>query len=95
MSGADRVAPLATDAELGVDAAVIVVGSVAIAWWSWSLAFMTALVVSLVVARMIAWTWVRHATPRELAGEALFLLLCTMVGGFNDWNSVVLVPARS
>ncbi len=50
---------------------------------------MTGLVVSLVAARMIAWACVRGATPRELAGEALFVLLCIGLGGFNDWNSVV------
>ena len=84
-----RLTPQVSDAELGVDVTVVAVASVAIAGWSSSLAFMTALVVSLVVVRMIAWSRARRATPRELVGEALFLLLCTVLGGFNDWSSVV------
>ena len=72
-----------------MDVAVIVAASVAIAGWSTSLPLMTALVPCLVLARMIAWARVRHARPRELAGELLFLLLCTALGGFNDWSSVV------
>jgi hypothetical protein len=80
---------MTTDAELGVDAAVIVVASVAIAGWSFSLALMTALVPSLLLARMLAWAWARRATARDLAGEAAFLALCTALGGFNDWSSVV------
>jgi len=85
----DRVAPVASDADLAVDAAVIVVVSAAIALRPESVALMTALVSTLILARMIAWTWVRRATGREVAGETLFVLLCTGLGGFNDWASVV------
>jgi len=89
LSGAEPVAPLTTDAELAVDAAIMGVGSAAIAWWSSELMLMTGLVAALVAVRMIAWTRVRRATLREVSGEAAFVLLCIGLGGFNDWNSVV------
>ncbi len=84
-----RTAPLTSDAEVGVDMGIILVASVAIAAGSEALAFMTALVPCLFVARMVAWAWVRRATARELVAEVFFLALCTGLGGFNDWSSVV------
>jgi hypothetical protein len=80
---------VATDAELWVDAGVVGAGSVAIALFAHRLPLMTALVPALFALRMALW-W-RASRPRSapVAAELLLLAICTALGAFNDWNSVV------
>jgi len=79
----------ALDHELLLDATVMVLGSLAIGLFAQRLWVMTVLVPSLLLVRLVLWRWVHRATARVLGREILFLVLCTVIGGFNDWNSVV------
>jgi len=73
---------------VGIDAAVIALVSAAICLASHRLVLMTVLVPALILARMAVLARVAAREGVRLKGEALFLLLCTVLGGFNDWNSV-------
>jgi hypothetical protein len=76
-----------SDLPFAVDAAVIFLVSLAICFWSRSLLLMSLLVPALIAARM--GVLARFAGPSfNLRAEALFLLICTILGAFNDWNSV-------
>ena len=88
---ASRTPPLVSDTELLADAAIIAVASVAISLLSKHLLLMTLLIPCLMVARMALWALVRRPAPtgRHVMAELAFLLLCTALGGFNDWSSVV------
>lgn len=66
----------ASDRAFAVDAAAIVVVSVAICTAAHHLAFMSALVVAVAVARLL------------LRRDPAFFTLCTVLGAFNDWSSV-------
>jgi len=81
--------PMTNDAEMAVDGAAIAAVSVAILTVSQSIAAMTAIVCSVIVARFIAWSLVRRAGNLRLNHELLFFAVCLGVGAFNDWNSVV------
>lgn len=84
-----EVSDVGTDREVVVDAAVVGLGSVAIAFGAHELILMSTLMPALWGARMVAWaTWCRPRAASVL-GELAFLALCTLLGGFNDWNSVV------
>lgn len=65
------------------------VGSAAIAAFASRTALMLAIVVGLVVARMGLWQRITRARGRLLAAELSFIVVCTLLGGFNDWNTVV------
>jgi hypothetical protein len=78
-----------SDAELLVDFATIVLVSVAIAFAAQRLTLMSLLVPVALALRMLGWRAVRQAQARELAVELLFLAIGALLGGFNDWNSVV------
>ncbi|MFH2005414.1 MAG: hypothetical protein ABI333_02395 [bacterium] len=84
-----RAVGAVSDPELAVDAALIAAVSLAISLASKRLALMTVLVPALIVARLFAWAWIRRAGARLILGELVFLTLCTGLGAFNDWNSVV------
>ncbi len=71
----------ASDRDFALDAVAIVVISVAICTAAHHLAFMSAFVPAVVVARFALF---RGPHGRELA----FFTLCTALGAFNDWSSV-------
>ena len=65
-----------------VDAGTIVVASVAICLAADRLALMSVLVPALLVGRFLLWRG-------PLVPELLFFGVCTALGAFNDWSSVV------
>lgn len=69
------------DRAFALDAAAIAVVSVAICTVAHHLAFMSALVAGVVMARFVLFRG-----PR--LGELAFFALCTALGAFNDWSSV-------
>ena len=71
-----------------IDACLILVVSAAISVASRQLAFMTVFVPAVILARMAAVAAVARSEGVSLGAEACFLLLCTALGAFNDWNSV-------
>ncbi len=74
---------------LAVDAIAVAAVSAGIVLASERLVFMTLLVPLTVLARFVAWRRVTGAQGREVAAEVVFFALCTVLGGFNDWMSVV------
>jgi len=78
-----------SDAELGVDLAIILIVSVAISVAAQRLVLMSVLIPATLALRMLLWRVVTRATLRELGVELLFVALCALLAGFNDWNSVV------
>ena len=85
---------LVTDAAFALDVGSLALVSVAIAVASTRLAFMSVLVPAVVLLRTAIWSHLRAADghrrgARELLAELLLLTVCTALGGFNDWNSVV------
>lgn len=79
------------DRAFALDAAAIALVSVAICAASHSLAFMTALVPSVLAARFAIFAVLsqQERGGASLAAELGFFVLCTLVGAFNDWSSVV------
>jgi hypothetical protein len=73
---------------MAVDAAVIAVASAAICLFSRELLLMTVLIPALFLARCGLMVGLAKAEGVNLKAEFLFLLICTVLGGFNDWNSV-------
>ncbi|MDP8256680.1 MAG: hypothetical protein P9M14_13095 [Candidatus Alcyoniella australis] len=73
---------------VGIDAALVALVSAAICLRAHDLPLMSILVPALIVARMIAVAAVARREQVNISGELLFLLLCTLLGAFNDWNSV-------
>lgn len=74
------------DRRVYVDLGAMGVIGVAVCLFADRLAFMTGLVLVVLVARMVlACTWGRARLGSELA----FLALCAVLGGGNDWNTVV------
>ena len=74
---------------LAIDAAALVVVSLAISLAADRLLLMSALVAGVVATRLLAWL----ALPRRERGcgratEVLFFGACTLLGAFNDWLSV-------
>jgi hypothetical protein len=83
-------APVAEDLSLVIDAAAIAVVSATICTASHRLAVMTVFVPAVIAVRFLAWTRLRLVQRwGGLAAEVRFFLLCTLLGAFNDWNSVV------
>jgi len=83
-----KAVPATSAAELAVDGVAIVVVSVGICVAAQNLVAMTVLVPVVWVVRTLAWLRVRPASAHRLAAEILFSSMCTVFGGFNDWNSV-------
>ena len=81
--------PVLSDRAMAVDAAAIAVVSAAILSIPNRVALMSALVALVFLLRMWAWWRLPLAERGPLASEAVFLAVCTLIGGFNDWNSVV------
>ena len=73
---------------MAVDAAVIVIASVAICLFSRQLLLMTILIPALFLARCTLVAALAKRKGINLKAEFLFLLICTVLGAFNDWNSV-------
>jgi len=78
-----------SDAELAVDFAAIVLMSVAVTFMAQRLVLMSVLTPVVFMLRMLLWRRVTRTTTRTLRAECAFLALCTVIGGFNDWNTVV------
>jgi hypothetical protein len=78
------------DRAFALDALCVTLVSVAIAALADRLAIMSVLVPLLMVARTVAFTRLERAERGGLsvAAELLLLAACTLIGGFNDWNSV-------
>lgn len=77
-----------TDREMAVELAVMVIVSAAILLGSGNLAFMTGVVGSVMVAR----SCLRYALGVDrgrFVREWIWLAACVLVGGGNDWNTVV------
>lgn len=73
-----------------VDVTAVSVVAVAVCAASHRLAFMSALVPLVLVARLAAWRALPDDERRHGLGvELVFLALCTALGGLNDWNTVV------
>ena len=70
------------------DAMGIFVVSLAICLASHQLAFMTVLVPVIFLARMLILAAWAEREQISLSSEVIFLGLCTLLGAFNDWNSV-------
>lgn len=83
--------PTVGDRGFLIDAAAIAVVSAAISLVSSALGFMTVLVPAVIAVRTFAWS---RLAPGErggatVRGELVLLALCTALGGFNDWNTVI------
>ncbi|MBW2253463.1 MAG: hypothetical protein JRI25_02550 [Deltaproteobacteria bacterium] len=84
MSGSEAAIP---DRELLLDGATIVVISAAICMASDQVVAMTLLVPAVIAARTVVWVGMHGRGAWR--GEVVFLAICTVLGGFNDWNTVV------
>ncbi len=90
LQGEPAALPAVSDRALLLDAAVIAVISVAICVASQRLIVMTVLVAVVMLARFIAFS--RLPTSERgssMRTELLFFGVCTVLGAFNDFNSVV------
>lgn len=81
---------MASDRALAVDAAAVLVVSVAICLAADQLLLMTILVPAVIALRFTLWARLAPG-DRELSlgRELVFFGLCTWLGAFNDYNSVV------
>ena len=73
---------------VAVDAAAIAAVSVAICLFSKALLLMTVLVPAVIVLRTVAVLLLDRGEGPGIKVELIFLVICTLLGGFNDWNSV-------
>ena len=73
---------------VAVDAAAIVIASAAICLLSRQLLYMTVLIPVVFIARFIVLSILAKREGINLKAELLFLLICTVLGAFNDWNTV-------
>jgi len=71
-----------------IDAAAILAVSVAICLASQRLLFMTIFVPLVLLVRIAAMAHMGEREDASIKAELLFLLICTVLGAFNDWNSV-------
>jgi hypothetical protein len=80
----------ASDRAFAVDAVAVGVVSAGICLASQRPVWMSALVAWVLVLRFAAWARLPAAERwGSLASELAFFALCTAIGAFNDWNSVV------
>ncbi len=82
---ADRPTKPTDDRALALDAAVVVAVSVAICVATDQLLFMSIFVPTVLVVRLVVWRQLRLG---PMAPEVALLLICTLLGAFNDWNTV-------
>jgi len=73
--------------EIALDGATIAVVSSAICLAADRVALMTVLLPSVIAVRTALWAWWHRGEGWR--GEVAFLAICTAIGGFNDWNTVV------
>ncbi len=78
-----------SDRALLLDAGTIAVVSLLICGAADQLDWMTVLVPLVLVARTYAWTRLPRRERGSVRVELALLLTCTLLGAFNDWNSVV------
>ena len=71
-----------------IDLLAIVLISVAICLWTRQLLLMSVLVPLVIALRMLAVFAVAKRESVNLKAELLFFIVCTILGAFNDWNSV-------
>ena len=82
--------PTVSDRAFALDAATILAASVAIITSADRLLLMSLLVPALLLTRHVTWSRLPLAERGHSGGvEAVFILACTLLGAFNDWNSVV------
>lgn len=80
----------AGDRAMGVDAVAVAVVSIAIGLGAHRLALLTVLVPVVMAARFVAWARLpRSERDGTVRAEVVFFALCTALGAFNDWSSVV------
>ncbi len=90
-----RAPPTVGDRAMAIEGVTVAVISALICVATRHLALMSALVPLVLALRCVAWARlpVRErggtSTGGGLKGEWFFLALCTALGAFNDWNSVV------
>ena len=78
-----------SDRGFAVDAATIVAVSLAICVAADQLVLMSVLVPVLLMVRLAVWSRLPYTDRGHSVGvELAFLLICTVLGAFNDWNSV-------
>lgn len=87
----DPTADLPPDpgALVAIDAAVIGLVSAAICLASQRWLLMTILVPAVLVVRLVLLAALARRFSVNLKAELLFFAICTLLGAFNDWNSVV------
>ncbi len=71
-----------------IDTVVIVIVSIAISVASNRLVFMSFFVPAIIISRMILLYLLQKEEAVNFKAEVVFLLICILLGGFNDWNSV-------
>lgn len=76
------------DAHFTLDAVTILAISAGILWAAHDLAFMTVFVPAVLIARTAAFHFLAEK-PWPAWAEMFVVLGCALLGGFNDWNSVV------
>lgn len=74
---------------VGLDFLVIILISIAICLWSQRLIFMSVLVPVIILFRQFAIVYFSKKEAVNIKAELAFWAICTVLGGFNDWNSVV------
>lgn len=78
------------DAAFALDAAAVVAGSIAICLAAQELVLMSVLIPALLVGRWVAFSRLPLAQRRlSVSQDVLLFAGCALVGGLNDWNSVV------
>ncbi len=89
VAGGDEL-PSVGNGAFRLDASVVVVVSLAIVFFAHHLLFMTVFVPAVILLRFVEWS---RLSAKERGGalvpEIVFFAICTLLGGFNDWNSVV------
>jgi hypothetical protein len=78
-----------SDRAFAVDLLAVSAVSIGICAASQRLVFMTALVAAVLLLRFVAWARLPGGDRGSLRSELVFFALCTALGAFNDWNSVV------
>ena len=78
-----------SDRLVAIDAACVIVVSIAISFASDRLLLMTILVPIVISARMVCLALGAGGSRVPMRAEIVFFALCTLLGAFNDWNSVV------
>lgn len=85
-----RPLPTVSDRLFWLDAGTIAAISVLICVGAKQLVLMSVLVPAVIALRCLGyWRFARGEQDHPLGRELLLLAICTALGGFNDWNTVV------